>query len=194
VSSTRLPAPERRAAVLDCACRVFANGSYRGTTTAEIAAAAGDWPRAARLLGAAGALREATGLALPRSARPNHDRTVGTARRALGEAGLAAASAEGRALSLAEAIDQAVGSAASSTPAAPTRPEHPLAPLTPREWEVVGLIAQRLTNPQIAERLVVSERTVHAHVRNILGKLELASRAQVAAWYQSVSSDRARGA
>jgi AcrR family transcriptional regulator len=41
LSSTRLPAPERRAAVLDCACRVFATGSYRGTTTAEIAAAAG---------------------------------------------------------------------------------------------------------------------------------------------------------
>jgi AcrR family transcriptional regulator len=38
---TRLAAPERRAAILDCACRVFAEGSFRGTTTAEIAAAAG---------------------------------------------------------------------------------------------------------------------------------------------------------
>jgi len=37
----RLPAPERRAAVLDCACRVFSRGSYHGTTTAEIARAAG---------------------------------------------------------------------------------------------------------------------------------------------------------
>jgi AcrR family transcriptional regulator len=41
MSGSRLPAAERRAAVLDCACRVFSNGSYRGTTTAEIAKAAG---------------------------------------------------------------------------------------------------------------------------------------------------------
>lgn len=41
MTPTRLPAPERRAAVLDCACRVFSRGSYHGTTTAEIARAAG---------------------------------------------------------------------------------------------------------------------------------------------------------
>ena len=39
--STRLPAKERKAAVLDCACGIFATGSYRGTTTAEIAREAG---------------------------------------------------------------------------------------------------------------------------------------------------------
>lgn len=38
---TRLPAEERRAALLDCACAVFSRGSYRGTTTAELASAAG---------------------------------------------------------------------------------------------------------------------------------------------------------
>lgn len=41
MSTTRLPAAERRAAVLECACRAFAAGSYRGTTTAEIAREAG---------------------------------------------------------------------------------------------------------------------------------------------------------
>jgi TetR/AcrR family transcriptional regulator len=41
VSGARLPAAERRAAVLDCACRVFSSGSYHGTTTAEIAKEAG---------------------------------------------------------------------------------------------------------------------------------------------------------
>jgi TetR/AcrR family transcriptional regulator len=41
VTGSRLPAAERRAAVLECACRVFSNGSYRGTTTAEIAKEAG---------------------------------------------------------------------------------------------------------------------------------------------------------
>jgi AcrR family transcriptional regulator len=39
--TTRLPAEERKAAVLDCACGMFATGSYRGTTTAEIARRAG---------------------------------------------------------------------------------------------------------------------------------------------------------
>src|SRR5205807_10372728 len=39
--STRLPAKERKAAVLDCACGIFSTGSYRGTTTAEIARQAG---------------------------------------------------------------------------------------------------------------------------------------------------------
>ncbi len=41
MTATRLPAAERRARVLDCACRVFSQGSYHGTTTAEIARAAG---------------------------------------------------------------------------------------------------------------------------------------------------------
>ena len=41
MTSARLPAPERRASLLACACRVFAEGSYRGTTTAEIAREAG---------------------------------------------------------------------------------------------------------------------------------------------------------
>lgn len=41
MSATRLPAEERRAALLDCACRVFADGTYKGTTTAEIAREAG---------------------------------------------------------------------------------------------------------------------------------------------------------
>ncbi|MBW3592282.1 MAG: TetR/AcrR family transcriptional regulator [Actinobacteria bacterium] len=40
-ASPRLPAPERRAALLECACRVFSEGSYRGTTTSEIASEAG---------------------------------------------------------------------------------------------------------------------------------------------------------
>ena len=53
--------------------------------------------------------------------------------------------------------------------------------LTPREREVLALIAQGLTNRQIAERLVLSEHTVHRHVTNLLGKLGLHSRAAAAA-------------
>jgi NarL family two-component system response regulator LiaR len=54
-------------------------------------------------------------------------------------------------------------------------------PLTPREREVLSLLADGLTNRQIAERLVVSEHTVHRHVTNLLRKLGLPSRAAAAA-------------
>jgi DNA-binding NarL/FixJ family response regulator len=57
----------------------------------------------------------------------------------------------------------------------------PLAGVTPREREVLRLLAEGLTNRQIAERLVVSEHTVHRHVTNILRKLGLSSRTAAAA-------------
>jgi DNA-binding NarL/FixJ family response regulator len=54
--------------------------------------------------------------------------------------------------------------------------------LTPREWEVAVLVARGHFNRQIADDLVVSERTVDTHVSHILRKLGLVSRAQIAAW------------
>jgi NarL family two-component system response regulator LiaR len=53
-------------------------------------------------------------------------------------------------------------------------------PLTEREVEILQLVAQGLTNDGIAEKLVVSERTVRTHVSNILAKLQLANRTQAA--------------
>ena len=53
-------------------------------------------------------------------------------------------------------------------------------PLTEREVEVLRLVAQGLSNRQIGDRLVITERTVCTHVSNILGKLHLASRTQAA--------------
>ena len=53
--------------------------------------------------------------------------------------------------------------------------------VTPRERDVLALLAEGLTNRQIAERLVVSEHTVHRHVANILRKLDVPSRAAAAA-------------
>jgi DNA-binding NarL/FixJ family response regulator len=55
-------------------------------------------------------------------------------------------------------------------------------PLTRREWEVAGLVSRGFSNRQIAEQLVLSERTVDTHVSHILRKLGLNSRAQIAAW------------
>jgi LuxR family transcriptional regulator, maltose regulon positive regulatory protein len=57
----------------------------------------------------------------------------------------------------------------------------PRGEVTPREREVLRLLADGLTNHQIAERLVLSEHTVHRHVTNILRKLDLPSRTAAAA-------------
>lgn len=56
----------------------------------------------------------------------------------------------------------------------------PLGELSERELEVLGLVAEGLTNHHIAERLVLSEHTVNRHVANILRKLGLPSRAAAA--------------
>jgi len=53
--------------------------------------------------------------------------------------------------------------------------------LTPRELEVLQLLAEGLTQPQIAKELVISPRTVGTHIQNLLGKLDVHSRAQAVA-------------
>jgi predicted ATPase/DNA-binding CsgD family transcriptional regulator len=55
-------------------------------------------------------------------------------------------------------------------------------PLTPREREVLALVAQGYTNRQIGESLYISRKTVEIHVGNILGKLGVSSRTQAATW------------
>ena len=55
-------------------------------------------------------------------------------------------------------------------------------PLTQREREVLALLAQGLTNKDIAQALFVSVRTVEAHLRNVYGKLSVRSRTEAALW------------
>lgn len=54
--------------------------------------------------------------------------------------------------------------------------------MSSREWEVARLVAQGMSNKEIADALVISQRTAEGHVQKILVKLGFRSRTQVAAW------------
>ncbi|RFU39488.1 LuxR family transcriptional regulator [Actinomadura logoneensis] len=74
-------------------------------------------------------------------------------------------------------------SAPSAGPGAAPGAGRPRGPLSPREWEIAELVAQGLTNREIADRLVIAKRTADSHVEHILAKLGASSRAEIAAWY-----------
>lgn len=63
------------------------------------------------------------------------------------------------------------------------RPQPTEADLSAREWDVLELAAKGLTNPQIAESLVVSENTVKFHLQNIFQKLNVSNRTEAAGYY-----------
>ena len=89
---------------------------------------------------------------------------------------LRAATQQGAAFSLADVVNFALGQRR-STPVV----EVP-AQLTKREREVALLVAQGMSNRQIAENLVIAKRTSDSHIEHILTKLGFTSRAQIAAW------------
>ena len=109
-------------------------------------------------------------------------------RAAMGTEAFEAEYAAGRALDLERVAHQALSEMAArragalvSEPDATITGEAAMV-LTPRELDVLKLVAQGLSNPDIAQRLVLSEHTVHRHLANILRKLGLSSRAAAAAW------------
>jgi non-specific serine/threonine protein kinase len=148
------------------------------------AASRGEAQRAARLFGVAQALREAVGYhQMPRE-RALGEPYLDAARSRLSEAEWEVEFAEGRNMGLEEAIEYAFSEEETTTPVPPAadRPSaNATTALTRREKEIAALVARDLTNRQIAKELVVSERTVENHVANILKKLGLHSREQVAA-------------
>jgi predicted ATPase/DNA-binding CsgD family transcriptional regulator len=143
------------------------------------AAAAGRHKRAARLLGACRAikLRDGAALAEQGAYAEHHDRCIRQVRSGLGEAGYAAAFDEASRCTLDEATDFAMGTSES-----PRRPSSGQGLLTRREHEIAELVAEGLTNREIAARLVISRRTAESHIEHILAKLGFTSRAQIARW------------
>jgi ATP/maltotriose-dependent transcriptional regulator MalT len=144
--------------------------------------------RAARLFGAAEAARERLwGSPLTPGEKPLFDRHLERARAELDKPTFDVAWAEGRALTLDQAVESALEMPLAPEEGVHRRPTRRAAKkefdgLTGREREIAVRIAQGESNREIAEGLVVSERTVETHVTNILNKLGFSSRAQIRKW------------
>jgi len=147
---------------------------------ADMVAVQGDPAWAARLWGAAEALREAMGAPIPPVYRADYDRSVAAARTQLGEKAFAAAWTEGRLMTPEQALaaqaraPTPMPSGSTATPPMKS-PPYP-AGLSAREVEVLRLVAQGMTNEQVAEQLVISPRTVNTHLTSIYGKIQVSSR------------------
>ena len=148
---------------------------------ARIALAEGQPGRAARLFGAAQTKLDVN-VKMNDIERADYERAVDGARTQLGRERFAAAWAEGRSMTPEQALsaqesttkpESAILQQANSTKG---RPRYP-AGLTAREVEVLRLVAQGLTDAQVAERLVITPRTVNFHLTSIYGKIGVSSRA-----------------
>lgn len=160
--------------------RHFMASGFEGMAT--LAAYHDDAARAVRLFGAAAALREL----LQAPLRPIHQRdyeaALASARTRLDPHAYEAAWAAGRGMSLDQALAEVQTIAARFAPSPAASPDGSAVRLTPRERQVIALIARGFSNRAIAQELVITERTAEIHVSNILGKLGVSSRTQAAAY------------
>ncbi len=170
--------------------RLGAVSALEGAAT--MMAPAGEAARAAELMAAASMIREATGAKFAAEAKIRYDAGLEQIRRWLSPPDFQAAWARGRTLDLdaaassARAIDPAILDAPAAGPAEPLPSPAPVSPaglpadITPRELDVLRLLASELTDAEIAGKLHISIRTVNAHLRSIYGKLGVSSRKEAA--------------
>jgi predicted ATPase/DNA-binding CsgD family transcriptional regulator len=147
----------------------------------EIVAARQQLTWAAQLWGASEALRDACGIPIPRIELADYERSVSAVRVHLGEKAFAAAWAEGRSMTSEQALaakgqKQSLQEVSNRVPTALTSLLTYPDGLTAREVEVLRLVAKGLTDAQVAESLIISPRTVHAHLSSIYNKLAITSR------------------
>jgi DNA-binding CsgD family transcriptional regulator len=143
---------------------------------AQLIAATGPPSRAATLLGAGVAQMEAAGVRLEPIDREPRERRIRAVREALGGTRFEEFWDRGRSLTLDEALAAVERARQKRRPAGAAA----AAGLTQRELQVLRLVADGLSNQQIAASLYVSEHTVHRHLANIRRKLKLSSRAALA--------------
>ncbi|HKA85192.1 MAG TPA: LuxR C-terminal-related transcriptional regulator [Acidimicrobiales bacterium] len=143
---------------------------------AGLASRAESSTEAVRLLAASDAARAAMGYPRPPIDRPGHEATVARLRAALGDQAFSDAWAEGATLSLDDVVAYA-----RRARGARTRPSTGWASLTPTELDVVRLVAEGLTNPEIGARLFISRATVKTHLSHVYAKLHLSNRTELAA-------------
>jgi non-specific serine/threonine protein kinase len=136
--------------------------------------------RACVLFGAAEAQRCLAGAVLPPVDQPEHDRALARITLRLGHTRMADSFARGRGLSCSDALEFVRLRGEHAVAVLPVR-----SLLTEREREVAALVAGGLTNRQIADELVISKQTADKHIANILSKLGVATRSQVAVWWVS---------
>jgi predicted ATPase/class 3 adenylate cyclase/DNA-binding NarL/FixJ family response regulator len=142
---------------------------------AAVSSVQGHAEQALRLAAAAAALRQAISAPLSPAEQAQLERWLVLARQALSETTRTAAWEAGRAMTLEQAIASALEPAPQPPGPTPAKASYP-AGLTAREVEVLCLVAQGLTDPQVAEQLVLSPRTINAHLASIYGKLGVNSR------------------
>jgi predicted ATPase/DNA-binding CsgD family transcriptional regulator len=151
--------------ILTGLARLVAKGSPEGAT---------------RIFAAAEATQARVGLTLAPALRAKNERALAATRAAIGEEVFAAAWAAGQDLPLEQAIVEAQTAAEEASK--PTQGESDLqrpavaGGLSPREVEVIKLVATGLTNAQVAERLFLSPRTVNSHLNSVYHKLGVSSR------------------
>jgi DNA-binding CsgD family transcriptional regulator len=139
-----------------------------------LAASAGRWVDAARLVGVGQSFRNAVGCVRVGGRQRDHDAIAVAIAGALTPEGFEAAAAQGAAMSAAEAVSYALKGRG-----AQRRPKVGWESLTRAEQGVAALVAEGLTNSQIAERIFVTKSTVEGHLSHIFSKLGLESRAQL---------------
>jgi DNA-binding CsgD family transcriptional regulator len=142
------------------------------------AASSGQARLAARLLGAAEAIGAGAGAKIVGPHAPFQTQAKEAAIQALGAAKFEAELEAGKRLSRDAAVRLALGESDQRPVAASFGAD--ASPLAKREAEVAALVADGLSNKQIAARLFISERTVDSHIGHILNKLGVNSRSQIA--------------
>ena len=146
----------------------------------HLAVATKDFVQAQRLAGLTSAQRHKLSVRLSPGESAALEPSLRRAQQALGKSKAAAEWAQGATMSLDEGVEYALAAGWSSVPQALRRAREQV--LTVRESEVAAAVASGSTNRQIANQLVIAERTVETHLERIYSKLDIHSRLQLAAW------------